>query len=292
MVDPLFDAPAALARLSPVERTLLVTLAGRARDDRRPAPYLGDPMPAAVLERLGTDPARLGVGSVVSLATALRSAMLDRAVRAFLSAHPDAVVVELGAGLETRRHRLRPGAGVDWYDVDLPAVAKLRRALLPPEPLSAGGARAHLVAADATAPDWLAGLPRDRPAIAVADGLVGLLPPDRARALLTALAAHFTEGELVFNAYPRLVARTIGAQPVLRRMGIPRGYTGFGFDDPRHVEALVPGLSFVEERFGTQERGAAMPPALRLTAALFARWPAQSRRGVWVVRYRFTGARG
>ncbi|GAB3213678.1 class I SAM-dependent methyltransferase [Marinactinospora thermotolerans] len=278
-----------LAHLSPVERTLVVTLIGRARDERRSVPFLGDPVPAALLERLDVDPGRVGVGGTVALATALRSVMLDRAVRSFLATHRDAVVVELGAGLETRRHRIRPGSEVDWYDVELPAAAELRRALLPPEPLSPEGARAHLVAADVTAAGWLAGLPRNRPTIVVADGLVGLLPPDGARAMLTALAGHFHDGELVFNAYPRLVARTVGAQPMMRRLGIPRGYRGFGFDQPRAVEALAPGLVFVDERFGVQERVGALSPPLRITAALFARWPAQARRGVWVVRYRFAG---
>src|SRR5215208_71871 len=43
--------------------------------------------------------------------------MLDRLVAGFIAAHPNAVVVELGCGLETRMHRIAPPATVD-YDID------------------------------------------------------------------------------------------------------------------------------------------------------------------------------
>ena len=53
----------------------------------------------------------------------------DRCVREFLAAHPDAVVVELGCGLDTRFYRVDNGP-VTWYDLDLPEVIALRRRVL------------------------------------------------------------------------------------------------------------------------------------------------------------------
>jgi hypothetical protein len=59
--------------------------------------------------------------------TALRAKKLDDIVRRFVTAHPDAVVLDLGCGLDTRVVRCAPPSGVDWYDVDVPVVADLRR---------------------------------------------------------------------------------------------------------------------------------------------------------------------
>ena len=80
--------------LSPVEKTLLVTLAGRAADARKTRPVLGDQLAAKVFDRLGPD-AYVELPGTVTMATAIRSAMLDRLVARFIEAHPDAVVVEI-----------------------------------------------------------------------------------------------------------------------------------------------------------------------------------------------------
>ena len=57
--------------------------------------------------------------------------MLDDRVRAFVKQHPDAVVVDLGAGLDSGVYRVGPPPTVDWYSVDLPGITALRDEVLP-----------------------------------------------------------------------------------------------------------------------------------------------------------------
>ncbi|MGV0742397.1 class I SAM-dependent methyltransferase [Mycolicibacterium sp. XJ870] len=267
--------------LTPIEKTLLVTLTGRALDARKKRPLLGDRLADTVRGRLAYDAIKLS--GTVTIATAVRSKMLDRIVGGFIAAHPNAVVVELGCGLETRLHRIAPPATVDWYDVDLPNVIALRQRALPELQSS------HLVAASLTEPGWLDGIPRDRPTIAVADGVLGFLTEADNQQILTTLTDYFTAGgELAFVAYTRIAARMIGAFGMLRALGIPKGYRGFGFDDPHEVERLNPRLTFIQEQLGAQAPEAdqfAWPT--RMVARWFAHWRAQARRGVWIVRYRW-----
>ena len=70
----------------------------------------------------------------------------------------------------------------------------------------------------------------------------------------------------------------MGSLGVLRSVGIPKGYQGFGFDDSRALERLNPRLTFVEEQLGAQAPESdqfAWPT--RMIARLFARWRAQGR---------------
>jgi O-methyltransferase involved in polyketide biosynthesis len=279
--------------LTPIEKTLLITLTGRALDARTKHPLLGDDVADKVLDRLGPDAGSVKLSGTVKIAVPIRTLMLDRIVGGFIAAHPNAVVVELGCGLETRMHRLSPPATVDWYDIDLPDVIALRRRVIPELDAS------HLVAASLTDPHWLVGMPRDRPAIAVADGVVAFLTEADNKQIFTALTDHFTAGgELVFNAGTRFTARVMGLLGVLRAVGFPKGYRGFGFDDPHDIEGLNPRLTFVEEQLGAQAMesftepsaqawAAQIPWVTRMIGKWFARWPAQARRGVWVLRYRF-----
>jgi hypothetical protein len=96
--------------LTPIEKTLLITLTSRALDARTNRPLLGDRLADKVHGRLGFDVGALKLSGTVKIAVAVRSRMLDRIVGGFIAAHPNAVVVELGCGLETRMHRLSPPA--------------------------------------------------------------------------------------------------------------------------------------------------------------------------------------
>ncbi|GAA4893809.1 hypothetical protein [Stackebrandtia albiflava] len=134
---------------------------------------------------------------------------------------------------------------------------------------------------------WLRDVPDDRAVIVVADGLFGFLDPDTVATVLREITGHFPHGELVFNAYTPLVARMI-ANTTTRSVGLPKGYRGFGIADPRELTARCPGLRFVEEQTGvTAPETARLPWFTRFVARLFAHWPAQARRGVWVLRYAF-----
>ena len=86
---------------------------------------------------------------------------------------------------------------MDWYDVDLPAVAADRQRLIPERP------NAHVIGADVRDPDWLDAVPSDRPAIIVADGLMGFLSQDELVSLWNRLVSHFPSGEIVLNSYTR-----------------------------------------------------------------------------------------
>lgn len=268
-------------RLTPLQKTLLITLRGRAMDAGHKRPILHDQLAAEIVERLddGTRALRLPVG--VREAVAIRSRMLDRTVAQFVSTHPDAVVVELGAGLETRRYRVDAPSTVDWYDVDFPEVTALRDRLLPHRD------NVHAISSSLLDPRWVDAIPADRPTIAVSDGVLGFLSEKDNQQVLTTLTDHFTAGgELVFNAYTTFVARQNGR--FTKIVGMPADFTGYGVDGPQDIVALNPALTFVEELFGdaAPERDE-LNLAYRLMARIFAAWPAQARRGVWIVRYRF-----
>jgi O-methyltransferase involved in polyketide biosynthesis len=121
----------AITELTPFEQTALVTQYGRALDSRWPRPILGDTLADEIVAKIDYDFPALGVPSSAVRQTALRAKMLDERVRGFIAEHPDAVVVALGAGLDTGMLRVEPPTTVDWYNVDLPNVIALRNELVP-----------------------------------------------------------------------------------------------------------------------------------------------------------------
>jgi O-methyltransferase involved in polyketide biosynthesis len=272
--------------LEPVEETALLTLYCRALDNRRSEPILGDSLADEVAAKLDYDFAGLGVMASTERFVALRAKMLDTRIRAFTAEYPNAVVVDLGAGLSSAFFRVGPPATVDWYSVDLPAVIALRDAMLPRHH------RAHSVAASLTEHNWAKTIPADRPALVVADGLFAFLREPTLAALFRGISAHFHSGALTFYDYGKVsrVSRVVGGVlPTRRRMTrlLSSTWEFDGFTDAHHPETWNPRLHLIEEASAMQEPDiAAFPPIWRLAAAASSRIPAIARKAR-VLSYRF-----
>jgi len=278
----------AIPAFTPAQESLFLTLGSRAIDSRLPRPFLGDAIADEIITKTGYDldkfpllKTKLADRRSMVFDVAVRAKILDETVGRFVQRHPDAVVLDLGAGLDDRFFRVSPPATVDWYDVDFPEVVALRRQLLPRRP------NAHDVGADLTDPDWLHDIPRDRPAMIVADGLVLFLEQNDFALLLRRLIAHFPGGEVALNAYTTYAAWTFKHS---RAMGaIAAGIVNPGLNDPRQLENWANGLTLLDEVLLTRAPEVAeLPPSRRWASRLAARSPKLSRvMSSFVLRYRF-----
>lgn len=256
-----------------MQKVLFLQLHLRALDCRSRTPILGDTASAELAEMIDYDFPR--VPNSVVLVHAVRALTLDKAVRRFVAQHLDAVVLDLGCGLDTRARRCDPPASVDWYDVDFPQVTRLRDRFLP--------GLSHPVGADLRTAGWLDGVPADRPAMIVSDGLMALLTGAEFTALFRAVTSHFATGELAVNAYIPFALRRNGFPGPLR---LP--VAGGGFVDPREPESWGAGLTLIEELLLARAPEVAQyPQPLRALARLTARSTRISRTGDRVVRYAF-----
>jgi len=277
-----------LPEFTPTQESLFLTLGSRALDSRLPRPFLGDRMADDIITTIGYDLGKFPTLNTKALDqrskvfdVAVRAKRIDEMVRRFLSRQPDAVVLDLGAGLDGRIFRVNPPATVTWYDVDFPEVVALRRRVLP------GSANAHAIGADLTDPDWLHNVPSDRPAIIVADGVVQFLELKDFVSLLNRLTNHFPNGELAINAYTTYITWVLKHTRAMA--AIADGVANPGFNDPRHVERWVNGLTLLDEIFLTRAPEVAELPLIgRVASRVAARSATASRiMRTMVLRYRF-----
>ena len=175
----------ATTELTPVEQTAFLTEYARALDSRWPRPILGDTLADEVVGKIDYDFAGLGVQTSVVCQAALRAKMLDDRVRDFVARHPDAVVVDLGAGLDSGFYRVDPPPSVDWYSVDLPGIIALRDEVLPANPQS------HSVPVSLADEHWPDTIPADRPTMLIADGLFAFLTEPVIVGIFRRITDHF-----------------------------------------------------------------------------------------------------
>lgn len=265
---------------NPVQASLWLTLCGRALDNRLSRPILGDNIADEVVRMVEFDYKKLHIPTSSAIYIAHRAKKLDEIAQRFIARHPNAVGLDLGAGLDSRALRIAPPPTVDWYDIDFPEVVGARRQLLPQD------ANPHDIGADVTESAWLDALPADRPVVMVADGLIAFLSEEEMRIMVSRIIDHFPSGEIAFNGYSKFAVwaqkRFAGAESIKAVTKFP------GFDDPRHPERWHPKLKLVREILCTREPEVAeFPLGLRLINHLTAPSTAVSRRGNVVLHYSF-----
>lgn len=262
--------------LTKEKETLLGTLYARALESRSQNPILRDEMAENVVQRIDYDFEHLKVDT---LSIAMRAKQFDIWTTEFLADHPDATVLHLGCGLDSRVFRIDPPASVRWFDVDFPEVIELRRRLYPERAgyTTIGSSLADL--------QWLDKIPRDYPAWIVAEGVTMYLSADIMNPLLNRLTNHFPSGAIAFDAISSAATRMAGANRSVRATGATFG--GFSVDDPQELKKVAPKLELVKESRTPEMPGySKLPLATRALVRVFDFFPSL-RKLSRLLLYRF-----
>ena len=104
-----------------VSETLLIPLYARAVESQRPNPLIKDDRAVEIVRQTDYDFGRMKLSDGDKVAMILRLREFDRLVIEFLTRHPEAAVVHIGCGLDTRFERV-DDQQVEWYDLDLGGI--------------------------------------------------------------------------------------------------------------------------------------------------------------------------
>jgi O-methyltransferase involved in polyketide biosynthesis len=182
--------------LGRVQETMLVPLYARAVETRRKRPILEDPKAVEMVESIEWDFQRFGQRTRTA-GCALRSAVFDEGVKAFLGMHPEGTVVEIGSGLNTRFERVDNGA-VHWFDLDLPDVVEVRRRFF------ADSDRRKTLAGSILDAEWIAPVRQSPgPYRFVAETVFVYMPEAEVKAALAQIANAFPKATIAFDTVTR-----------------------------------------------------------------------------------------
>ena len=154
--------------LGTVESTLFVPMIGRIYASEVCPEILSDKKALDLKDKLPKDLLKENTqNQYTCLASASRSANMDRYIKDFLMHKPNGVIVQLGVGLETTYYRNDNGK-TKWYGVDLEHVIEYRKSLLP------DAERETSISGDAFTKEWIEKVRseiKDAPILVTASGL-------------------------------------------------------------------------------------------------------------------------
>lgn len=120
-----------------VPETMLQTLYARAAYSRQKNARFHDDKAEEIVSRMDYDFSLAGKDAMMSKGVIARTILLDHMVGDFIIQNPDATVVNIACGMDTRGYRLQSNPSVaksmekiQWYNLDLPETIAVRRRFL------------------------------------------------------------------------------------------------------------------------------------------------------------------
>ena len=165
----------------------------------------------------------------------VRSAVFDEWVKRQMAAMPDAVVIHIGCGMDSRVIRI--GAQKHkWYDVDFSDVIEERKRYY------AETDDYQMIAGDARVCGWLTDIPENKSAIVVMEGVSMYLTVDEMQNLADSLCSHFESIMLLVDAYTSFAAKMSKRRNPINDVGVTEV---FGIDNPQAYQTEK--LTFIKE---------------------------------------------
>lgn len=223
-----------------VSKTLYIPLYGKALVSRLGL-ILRDPKAEEIWEKEGFPLKGKAASKWLAIYMAMRAAVFDDWTKHKLEQFPDAVVLHIGCGMDSRV--LRVGGENRWYDVDFPEVIEERRRYY------AESGNYRMIPADMRREDWKQHIPGGD-AIIVMEGVSMYFRPEELEGLLKSLAGHFASVHILMDCYSSFAARASKYKNPINEVGVT---TVYGMDGPEAL-ARVEGLTYVKEHSMTPVR--------------------------------------
>ena len=220
-------------RLSGVPETMLQTVYARAKESRGRG-AIHDAKAEEIIEKLDYDFSLADKDTAMHSGVIARTIVLGRLTKAWLGAHPGAVVVNIACGLDTRCYRM---SGYDWYNLDLPETMAVREKLLPES-----GTISQI--AMSAMEDWGSKISEQNvPVLIVIEGLTMYLNAKGVQQIFAVISSRFSQATIfVETMNPAMVRhfkeKSIDASNAKFTWGIKNG---------KALAELLPGFRFMEE---------------------------------------------
>ena len=246
------------SKLKGVSKTLLITLRARYLETKKTNGIISDPKSVEILDRIEYDFSGKNEISVISrLGVVIRTEILDEQTEMFLSKNPDAVVVNLGCGLDTRFYRLNNNM-VKWYDLDLPEAIELRKQFF------AETDNYKFISKSVFDFSWMKIIPKNKPTLFIAEGLLMYFTEDEVKLILKKIGEEFLGSEMLFEAVPTFMAKRSMYSDV-KKHGVQFKW---GIKTGKKMEKWDIGIQFINEWYYVDRHKDKQPFLIRLASLL------------------------
>lgn len=224
-------------KLTGVPETLLISARARYLESKKPNGIIHDTKTIEMLDAIEYDFTGKDVSKASQWGTSVRTEILDELTLKFLAEYPTGIVVNLGCGLDTRFYRL-DNEKIAWIDLDVPETIEVRKHFFEEND------RYHFIAKSALDFTWIDEIPKNKPTLVIAEGLLMYFTEDEVKSVLINVAKAFNEVDFILEAVAPFTAKNSDKHPDVKKYS---ARFKWGIKTSKEIDDWNTGLKFVEE---------------------------------------------
>lgn len=200
--------------LQGIPETLLIPLWARAVEAEQARPIIKDIKAAEIINGIDYDFSKFTKAWKSQIGVVVRTELLDQATRNFIQKHPDAIVVNIGCGLDTRFEQVDNGK-IHWYDLDLPETICIRQHFF------AETERYKMIAKSVFDEAWLDEVSvTNEPVLIIAEGILMYFTGQEVKTLLNKLISEFPRAEMLLEVMSPDIVKMSKQHDAIGRMDV------------------------------------------------------------------------
>lgn len=174
---------------------------------------------------------------------AMRAAIYDEWTKQEIIKNPNAIVLHIGCGLDSRCERV-DAPFKKWYDIDFPEVIEERRKYYKESE------KYRMVSADMRTLEWKKYIDASQDAIIVLEGVSMYFAPEELHNLLVNFSEYFNSVKILMDCYTERAAKASKYKNPINDVGVT---TVYGYDNPEEL-AKQSGMVYVKEHDMTPQK--------------------------------------
>lgn len=221
-----------------VPETMIQTLYARAKESRKPNPLIYDKKSIELVERIDYDFSAADKDTMMSAGVIARTILLDNMLKDYIHSNPDATIINLACGLDTRFYRVDNGK-IKWYNLDLPEVIQFRKRFF------TENNRVSMISSSAMEENWVNNVDTQKvPVLIVIEGLTMYLTEEDVKIILSIITKHFVNATIFMEIMSPMVVGKIEEKSIKAS----NAKFTWGTKSGKNLEQLVAGIKCKEDR--------------------------------------------
>lgn len=245
-------------KLTDIPETMLITLWAKAEETKRRDALLHDEKAADMVKKIEYDFSKFSKAKFSQAGCCVRASLIDKEVKSFFTEHPDAVVIQLGAGLDARYERLQYPAATHWYDLDVEEAIALRRRLL-----KESGQNTYISSSmfDYEWTDIVKS--HGKPVLIIIEGVLMYFPPEQVKAFFNELCRRFGYATVLFDMLAFSLVGRSKKHDSLRKVGKDVEFR-WSLLDSKDMETWNPKIHIEKEFYMSEHEHGRYPFVFRI----------------------------
>lgn len=215
-------------------KTLFIPLLGKAVISRDNL-FLHDPKAEEIISKIDYDFSSLKQSKWLSMFMSVRALVIDELCNKYILEHPNATIIHLGCGLDSRCLRVNQDYKT-WYDIDYEEVIDIRKKFYNQDSVY------KMVGSSVLDFKWLEQIENNENIMVVAEGLTMYLSEEEMRNLISMINESFGDVHLLFDAYTKKGVKSSKIKNPVNQMNAEVKY---GIDNPNEFLSLNENLEYV-----------------------------------------------